>query len=437
MANPILGAVSLTDKNGLFLGSVNLNNLNANSGDLLYSPNGFDLSGLAVSDGLSSNGSQISTTGNPAIQLTSNSIYVNDNVSSIQTAIDNSTQADCIYISSGSYGETVNITDKYNISLINPSCNNGTICEVLNGLSLTGSSELIRLSNLSIKGSVCEFKGVGRHLFNNVVFSGTNVIPLALTIGQGSTNYMTFTNCEFNQYVNLVVDATFASVVYFINCNFAGCSITLNQVSPLQVIFNNCAGFQAFPSPLQSTSVGMNVLADGSVLQCTATQLNGIKSFILQDGTDTLSSVNQALATNGVSGLKLVNLPDSVLRFVTSESGNYASTATGNPLTLFSKVGQASVIPNKPSLLQFTINFQLSGGQDVLTLDLVDDTNTAVLQSLKFSIPAGENTISSTFNFTFPNNYTLDYSIVGSVATHNLNYNTNMSYAIAMYQNNN
>jgi hypothetical protein len=437
----LVGDISLTNKTGVFLGSVNLSNLNANAGDIVYSPDGFDLSGLALSDGLSSNGSQLSTIGNPNIQLTSNSLYVNDNVGAtpLQDAVSSATQADTIYISSGSYGEAkVSILDKYNISLISPSCNNGTICELINGIEVVGTSENVRLSNLQIKGTSCALKGVGRHLFNNLNFSGGSITPLNVEVGKQSTNYMTFLNCDFNQYVNLTISPQFASVVYFINCNFGGCNIDLQNVSPIQVIFNNCAGFTAFPSVLRCTQVGMNVLVDGSVLQCNATRLYGIKSFVLQDGSDTLSSVNQALATDGVSGFKLVNLPDSVLRFVVSESGQYAGTTTASPLTLYQKAGQASIIPSIPSILQFSFNFDVTGGVDVLTLTLQQDSlPPSVITSLQFNVPSGKQTLAGQFNFTMPGNYTLDYSIIASLATHNITIDTTSAYGITMYQNNN
>jgi len=432
MAN-IIGDVSLTNKTGVFLGSVNLSNLNADANDIVYSPNGFDLSGLALSDGLSSNGSQLSTVGNPNIQLTSNSLYVNDNVNSIQSAVDSVSQADTIFISSGSFGEQVLINDKYNISLISPTCNNATICEILNGVSITGTSELIRLSNLQIKGN-CEIKGVGRHNCNNLNVSGSAGTPITFTIGQLSTKYIAFTDCGFNQYVTINVSAQFASVVYFINCNFGNCTINLNNVSPLQVIFSNCAGFNLLPSNLLSTTVGMNVLNDGSEAYCSTSRLLGIKSMLLQDGTNTLDSTNAALTTNGISGFKLVNIPDSYLRFIDAYGQNYAGTGSGNPLVLFTKLSQANLVPNKQAIFQFTFNFNLSGGDDVVTFDLLDDGNVTTLASLNFSVSGGNNTISSAFYFTLPADYTLNYSVRATALTHTLSYDTNMSYSLILNQ---
>lgn len=259
----LVGSVSLTNnQNGLYLGKVAIDNLNISSDQILYSADGIDISGLNISTGLQKSSNNLITVGNPNIQLTSNSLYVNDNVSSILSALSSVSQADTIYISSGSYGESVDITDKYNISLINPSCNNGTICEVLNGLNIFGTSELIRVSNIQVKGTTSLLYGVGRNLFNNINFTGTAETAQNIIIGVGSTKYMTFTNCSFNQYCNIFVSDNFTDVLYFINCNFGGATITLSNLSATQVIFNNCAGFTSFPT--NCIFYGLNVLTSGA-----------------------------------------------------------------------------------------------------------------------------------------------------------------------------
>lgn len=310
----LVGGVSLTNKEGVFLGSVNIDNLNATAGDILYSANGYDLDGLALGAGLQNTG-VLETVGNPEIQLTSNSIYVNDNVSTIQSAIDSVSQADTIFISSGSYGEpAINITNKYNISLINPSSNAGTICEVLNGLNIDGTSELIRVSNLQIKGSNCILKGVGRNLFTNLNFTGTSVpSPLVIEIGKNSTKYMTFQNCQFNQFCDVGVNDFFASTVYFINCDFGGCTINLNNASPLQVIFNNCAGFTALPSTSKATFIGLNVLTTG------ASQVN------TYDLKTTL--INGSAYPPASSGVSIANQANTRVPFETAVSNALDSSA--------------------------------------------------------------------------------------------------------------
>ncbi len=231
----LIGSVSITNpQDGLYLGSVNVDNADE-------------------------------------FALTSNSLYVNDGINTIQSKIDESTQADVIYISSGSYGEQLQILNKYNMALQAPSTAS-TICEVLNGVIIDGTSELIRLSNLQIKGANSQIFGVGRQRFENIVFTGTAVQTNTVEFGKYSTKYMTIMNCEFDNYCNILVSNLFTSVIYFINCNFGGATITLSQASPLQVIFNNCANFVSFP--VNATYVGMNVLSSG-VMNLTTTNING------------------------------------------------------------------------------------------------------------------------------------------------------------------
>lgn len=660
----LYGAVSLTDKEGVFLGSVNIDNLNATAGDILYSANGFDIDGLSLGDGLQIDSGALKTIGNPAIQLTSNSIYVNDGESGIQSAIDSVSQADTIFISSGSYGESaVSITNKYNISLINPCCNQGTICEVLNGLTVDGTSELIRVSNLQIKGTSVVLKGVGRHIFNNLNFTGLSIpVPLNVEIGKNSTKYMTFTNCSFNQYVSIVISDLFSSVVYFINCDFGGCTIQLNNASPLQVIYNNCAGFTALPSTSKATFIGLNVLASGAsqvntvdlkttlingvapvtiasqantripfetattnalssssnltfnsgtntlavpnasigaisgvstingsayppasgglsasgqsntripyctattdslkcedgfayndstnrllvegitatdiqtsslgtdgltvntingsayapgvsissqaetqIPYCTATpnvlssdvnftynsssgllsapsinctELNGgtpsnltminqtegriayctsttdvIKgndNFKYDEATNTLAITNPfhinidgvqpesnfALCSDGAGGgMKYVRIIDTGFRYVANFSGQQ-TVKSANPVTLYGN-GVANIVPNLTTYFNCIFNVHITGGADVLTLELYNAETSAVVQTYKFRVLAGENTIPVQFAYNFGATYTIDFLINASLTTHNIETDTNCYYNVSISQ---
>lgn len=290
----LIGDIKLTNKEGLYLGEVSLSNVNVAPNDLIFSPNGADLDGLALGSGLTQNGTQISTVGNADIQLTANSIYVNAGSSTIQSAVNAAAAPDTIFISSGSYNETVNITNKTNIALINLSTNSSTICEILNGVNITGTSENIRLNNLSVKGSTCSFSGVGANVFANCVFSGTITTALNITIGSNSTRFITFIDCEFNQYCNITVANTFADVLYFINCNFSGCSVTFAQPLPIQVIVNNCANLLTFPT--NATYVGVNVLSTG-VINLTTTNINGSAYPPPSSGVSVSNQANDRVVT--------------------------------------------------------------------------------------------------------------------------------------------
>lgn len=271
-------------------------------------------------------------------------------------------------------------------------------------------------------------------------FTGASaLLPLNIEIGKSSSQYMTFTDCQFNQYCAITISNLLASVVYFINCQFSGCSITCFQASPLQVIFNNCSGLNLTGS--NYTLVGMNVNSSNvPSLNLPAGDCNIIggnlnftnPSYISISGDN--GGVNQVIASNGVSGLKWVPFANSLF-FNDSYSGLYASTSSGNPLTIFQKINQANIVPSKATLMTFSLNIDVQGGVDVLTLTLQDDSDLSALATLKFNVPSGASTIAGQFNFTMPNNYTLNYSIIGSLTTHNLSINTNGSYGISLYQN--
>ena len=305
----LIGAISLTNKQGLYLGSVSLDNLDISSNNLLYSVDGQNIDGISISNGLEVISNTLKTIGNSDIQLTSNSVYVNDGQKTIQSAVNTITQADVIYVSSGSYNETLTLTDKYNMAITAPQVGN-TICEILSGVIVDGTSELIRLSNIQIKGANSRFETVGRFMLSNVVFSGTALQTNTVEIGKNSTKYITFLNCEFDNYCIVNISNLLGSVVYFINCNFGGATISLNQALQTQVIFNNCSGFVSYPS--NATKIGLNVLTTGSS-QIDTVNVN-------------LSTINGS-AYPPASGVSISNQSNTRIPYETSTSDSLNSNS--------------------------------------------------------------------------------------------------------------
>jgi len=278
----LVGAISLTNNTGVYLGEVNLNNVNLDPNQIAFSSDGINLEGLNIGQGLNKSIlNDLETIGNPDIQLVANSIYVNDNVGEtpVQTAIDSATQADVIYVSSGSYGESqVSFVNKYNMALIGPAIGTSTICELLKGINIDGTNESIRISNMTIKTSAevpsSQIKPVGRSIFHNVVFKGTSSVPHIIEIGKQTTKYMTFNQVEFDQYCSIQISNELTAPIYFINCNFGGATINYGNTSPLLVIMNNCSGLISYPTALQATMVGLCVLTTG-VSNTNTTTING------------------------------------------------------------------------------------------------------------------------------------------------------------------
>lgn len=431
----LVGAVSLTNKEGLFLGSVNLDNLNLNPNQIVYSSDGINMSGLNVGNGLQQVLNDLNTVGNPDIQLVSNSLYVNDNVGTtpIQTAVNLATQSDVIYISSGSYGEPqVNINNKYNIALQAPDVGN-TITELINGIVINGTSELIRLSNLQIKqnSSSTQINGVGRQYFKNVVFSGTALLNHTIELGKNTTKYMTFMNCEFDQYCQIFISNLLSAPIYFINCNFGGATFNFANASPLLVIMSNCSGLISYPTALQATLVGLNTLTSGlsqvNTYDLKTTLING-SAYPPSSGvsvnnqlvnrvpycTSTNNTLNceagyeydETTNTLSVPNLSVTNINGNPPMSATSQAVNRIMTATATTNTLHSN---QDATWNGTQLSLFNSNPLLIGRGNSGT---ADNTNLAVGKGLQSITIATGNTIigSNSEVLTTQNNNT----VVGS-----------------------
>jgi hypothetical protein len=263
--------------------------------------------------------------------LISNSLYVNDGINTIQSKIDISNQADVIYISAGSYGEQqIKIDGKYNMALCAPPIGTSAICEVLNGINITNTSELIRVSNLSIKGSDSFINPIGRCIFHNVTFTGSVLDPLDIEIGDSTTKYLTFNQCEWNQYCNITIPSTFASVIYFVNCNFSSAVINLLNFSNQQVIFNNCAGFVSYPLATKATLIGLNVLATGvSRVDAANVNLATINNLAYPPTINLNSDANSVLYSVNGSDIKgnnnILKFEEDIKKLTVSESMSYVS----------------------------------------------------------------------------------------------------------------
>ena len=418
---------------------VSIQNINASSNELLYTADGANISGLNLGAGLSTDGTTLTTVGNPSIGLTSNSIYVNDNISSIQSGVDSSTQADTIFISSGSYGESLVINNKYNISLTNLSSNGGTICEILNGVSITGTSELIRLNNITIKGSSCVIRGVGRHRFNNCGFVGSATTPLNITIGQTVSQFMTFLDCEFNQYCNITIHPMFANVLYFINCNFQSASITCNQPLPQQVVFNNCSGLDNL-SGSNFTKVGLTVSgSDINVNQTNsyiASSLNMASASKIYIGGDD-GGVGNVIQSNGVLGL------------IWAPTGGFDSyrnvffdnavqtVKSGLTIDLYQRLNQFNIIPNLRMLFKCLFNFRITNASPNVTFELyrIQGVTETLLQSFEQSFSrTGHHSYPINFDWVMDSEYSLSFVIRATTSADTIQTDANDYVSITVDQ---
>lgn len=185
--------------------------------------------------------------------LHSNSYYVNDGVNDFQAVLTEigADQGNVIYASTGSYGgSTLSIEDKVNLGIICPDVGN-TICELAGGrgLSISGASERIRITNLQIEGAVTITGTKGRHIFEGVDFLGG--LSINGTTDSTST-FMTFTDCEFSNQ-NITISNITNCTFYFVRCNFTNVRVIPTSVaSPFLIILSECSGLNALQTNLTS-----------------------------------------------------------------------------------------------------------------------------------------------------------------------------------------
>lgn len=188
-----------------------------------------------------------------AHHLHANSFYANDGLSDIQTEIDSvgAQQGKVVFVTSGSFGgSTVLINDKTNLAVVAPDVGN-TICELASGrgMTISGTSERIRVANLQIEGAFAINGTKGRHIFSDCDFLG----GVSINGTTDSTNtYITFTDCGFaNQNIN--ISNLTNCVIYFARCSFNNLRIIpTNVASPLLIILTECSGLNSLQTNLTS-----------------------------------------------------------------------------------------------------------------------------------------------------------------------------------------
>tara|TARA_R110000868_G_C10972986_1_gene771129 strand:- start:20184 stop:22781 length:2598 start_codon:yes stop_codon:yes gene_type:complete len=211
-----------------------------------------------------------------------------DELSTIIASITN--QGTVVNISQGSFGgATPLVINKDNIALIAPP-STPALVEFAYEISTASTADRIRMRYLSFDA---DFNAASnRSTYNHCTFNENLNIQTSATAG-----YMTFANCEFAAGKIISVQNTYASVVYFINCNFDGCSFALNQFSNQQVIFSNCAGFVSFPT--NATYAAINTLTSGYIQ-------NTVTKTLLATGA---GSSGQVLTSGGSGGLDTWTTP--------------------------------------------------------------------------------------------------------------------------------
>lgn len=238
-----------------------------------------------------------------------NSVYVNDNVNDIQTALDStSSQGTVFYMSAGSYGGSdVQVSGKNNIAILAPPIGTpATICELADGrgMIIYNTSQRIKIANLSIKG-LLTLQQTGNNYYNGIVCSA------GMSVSGSGSHY--FYNSEFSGPIT--VSNTFAGVIVFSQCNFSGATFSLTQASPLQVQFALCINLptsrptNAFYGTSNSSTAGViteNVNVIAPVLGQTSFSTTGCSTLAADM---TLSGQDLTLKSQSGATLKTITLP--------------------------------------------------------------------------------------------------------------------------------
>jgi len=317
---------------------------NTGSGDVVGPSSPVVDSNLAAFD--SATGKRIKDAGVPASQVTTNmgnisanTINIATNVTAIATKLDEANsifragyskycadgrddlatvinsitnEGTIVNLSSGSFGGTTPVTiNKNNIAIFGPPSTPGLV-EFLYEITTASTADRIRMRYMMFDADFTA--AAKRSTYNHCSFTENLSIETSATPG-----YMTFANCGFAAEKIISVQNTFASVIYFINCNFSGCSFSLNQATSQQVIFSNCGGFTSFPA--NATYAGINTLTSGYI-QNTVTKTE------LASGSGT---AGQVLTSGGA------NTPDTWTTISPGGSGDVVgpNSATSGNLTSF------------------------------------------------------------------------------------------------------
>lgn len=200
-------------------------------------------------------------------QLVSNVLYCNDNKKDIQQLVDSTTGYNAIMVSPGSYGgDTLNITSKTQLSMVCLSGGGIAITELSGSRAMNISScSRFRLSNLQIEGLTTISGGTGAHYFRGDNFQG------GLTIGNES-GFIVINECEIEG--PLTISNTFTGILYILNTNFTGQTVT-NNATLQQVIIGTCTNL---PTTLTNVYlVGINGFSNmSSRLDVSAIYINGV-----------------------------------------------------------------------------------------------------------------------------------------------------------------
>jgi hypothetical protein len=290
-------------------------------------------------------------------------VICNDGNKGLQQAITEigAQQAVNIKLSSGSFGDTTPINcNMINCAISSPTDASiaGRMTEVFAPLTLTSSSQRIRITGIQLKGGLT-VNGTGSTIVNHVIHNN-NIVGLTLTGAKGSgTPFIRFTDCDIS---NLNIASGWNITTYFYRCAFTG-TFTNNNATQGVVVMLDCSGIPDTGAGIinktlwnssgttAKISAHMGYSGLGSIFSdYTNPAVNSNLKWRdekteLFGGTSKTIALVENLATVATSGA-YADLSGKPTLATVATSGAYADLS-GKP-TLFS--GSYTDLTNKPSL---------------------------------------------------------------------------------------
>jgi hypothetical protein len=261
--------------------------------------------------------------------LYANTYYLNAGVntlSSLLTTIGNSADQ-TILVSSSTHtvGDTSITVSNFTMcavdgAVVQPASFNGAI--TLNGASQTR----VRVANIQFNSLFTVSGTAGRHNFRCCAFAG------GFTIAGATTNWVNFTNCSFTG--TFTVPNTFAGTITFNECDFSGTTLTLNNASPVQVLFSLCSNLPSFTP--NGILVGFNSTSSASRSDTTQLFQNGVQVITTYDSAPTSASNNLVRSGGIFTALQNYATTSALALKSNTDNPTFTTRITSPALTLSS-----------------------------------------------------------------------------------------------------
>ena len=369
---------------------------------------------------------------NTTQSLSSNTLYANQGINSLQSCINASVGFvnNSIYVSTGGYTDPIlDISQNSFLTINSPS----TQCNFQNGISLNTNAASITLNNMTFGPCTNSYlQGLGGHIINNCVFDVSNVY-----IGKSTcTSPIILNGCTFDTSTVIQLDNTNTKSIVFDGCNMNFCSFSAGGVTP-NVFLKNCQNIYDW-GPLEIQPTGYNV-STNSFVQCSVINvgsnintpnINGAP-YVGQGINENIVYCNSILdvsnnifksSSGDVSGsyaiASYLTLPNNnkfdgvgnttitCYTGTSDVSGNWEITGTGGDITLDNLIFNGNV--DISGLLAGDITFNncnfLSTGDGTLTLSncliapIVTFNNCSFLNSYNITVAVSYNSINTTWN---------------------------------------